>query len=102
MPDAQGWKIPTFKDREDGFHDWRETLDNQFGSVWVQLDLVLMALRDEKEVIDSDRFTEMLASTPKFEKPMDARAVDWAFSLVSRKLFHGARRQPRRRGQENP
>ena len=53
----------------------------------MQLDLVLVALRDEKEGIDSDRFTELLASTPKFEKPMDAHAADWAFSFVSRRLF---------------
>ena len=38
----------------------------------MQLDLVLVALRNEKEEIDSDRFTELLASTPKFEKPVDA------------------------------
>ena len=53
----------------------------------MRLDLVLVALRDEKEEIDSDRFTELLASISKFEKPMDAHAVDWAFSFVSRKFL---------------
>ena len=48
---------------------------------------MLVAIRDEKQVIDSDRFAELLSTTTKFEKPMDAHAADWAFSFVSRKLF---------------
>ena len=87
MPDILGRTNPTLNDGDDGFHDWRETFGNQVGSVWLQLDLVSVGLRDEKEEIDSDRFTEMLASTPKLEKPMDAHAADWAFSSVSRRLF---------------
>jgi hypothetical protein len=76
VPDVPGWNIPTLKDGEDGFHDWRETFDNQVGSVWLQLDLILVALRDEKEEINKERFLELLESTPKFEKPMDAHAAD--------------------------
>ena len=30
---------------------------------------------------------QLLESTQKFKKPMDAHAADWAFSFVSRKLF---------------
>ena len=46
-----------------------------------------MALRDEKEVVDNDKFLELLPRTPKFEKPMDAHVADWALPFVSRKLF---------------
>ena len=75
VPDIQGSKIPTRKDGEDVFQDWRETLDNQVGSVQLQLDLVLVALREKKEVVDNNKIIELLSSTPKFEKPMDAHAA---------------------------
>ena len=50
----------------------------------MQFDLILVALRDEKEEINNERFVELLESTLKSEKPMDAHAADWAFSFVSR------------------
>ena len=87
MPEVQVWNIPTLTNAENGFHDWRETFDNQVGSVCLQLDVVLVALRDEKEFVDNDRFLELLSSTSKLEKLMDAHAADWAFSFVSRRLF---------------
>ena len=55
--------------------------------MWLQLDLVLVALRDEKDVVDNDKLVELFSSKPKFEMPMVAHAADWAFSFVSRKLF---------------
>ena len=49
--------------------------------------MVMVAISDEKTVIDESKYTGLLTRRPGFEKPIGAHPAEQAFTFVSLKLL---------------
>ena len=54
IPAPSGWKMSMLKGKDDGFGGWRDSFDLQIGSVWMQLDKLLVEIRDFKGLFDQE------------------------------------------------
>ena len=48
VPDPGSWNREVFKNKDDGFHAWRESFELQVGSVWLGSKLLLEVLGDTR------------------------------------------------------
>ena len=74
------------KDRDDGFHEWREEFENQIGACWLGLDKLLKSLRDGTEISTKEQFASALTSA-EVKLPMGSNIADWDHEFIARKLY---------------
>ena len=83
VPDPKNWVLETLKG-EVGFHNWRETFDLQIRSVWNGMEKVLLKIRDEKEVVTHEKYSELMQESGLGDKSYD---FDWTYAFVSTNIF---------------
>ena len=75
VPDPGSWKMDVLKNKDDGFHAWRENFELQVGSVWLALKPLFEVLQDTK-VTSAQRPALGRASRFKAAGPASATWVE--------------------------
>ena len=87
MPDPGSWKMDVLKNKDDGFHAWRENFELQVGSVWLGWKPLLEVLRDTKGTSAKHWIELRNSKLPEQRLPPGSNEADWAFQFISNKLF---------------
>ena len=80
-------KLDVSKNKDDGFHAWRESFELRVGSVWLGLKPLLEVLQDTK-VDNAEHWVELRNSKlPNGRLPPGSNEADWTYQFVSNTSF---------------
>lgn len=85
VPDPGAWKLRVLKSRTDNFHEWRNDVEQQLGSVWIGLNRLLKHLREAPKIVNERTFEILRDECSPI--PPGSNPADWSFLYLRRKIW---------------